>query len=86
LSAAVPLWIAEARRWSESEREAARRECLQVIAERGDEILYRSTRKGRSAEAFNALAKAVALLAFAPGGVRVFGLHFEARPEEAGDA
>ena len=56
--------------------QASRREnMLRFILERGDVILYRE--KGKTARAFNALAEAVAYLAFVPGGVKVFGTRYE---------
>lgn len=79
LSLAVPLWIEAMRNWSEEERMEYGRKCADIVAEKGDVILYRG-KKGESAAAFNALAEGVAALAFAPGGVSIFGLHFEARP------
>lgn len=41
-------------------------------------MLFRSKRKGETADAFNHLAEGIACLAFAPGGVRLFGSHWEA--------
>lgn len=82
LSAAVPLWIGKlkTRQWSElMER---RDKCVEMIASHGDNILYRSKKPGQTAEAFNALAEAIAILSFAPGGVRVFGLEFWASHPE----
>lgn len=49
-----------------------------MIAEHGDNILYRAKRRGDTAAAFNALAEAIAILAFAPGGVTFLGEHYEA--------
>jgi hypothetical protein len=79
LSAAVPLNIAvfQMRPWTELEQLA--KEAAQVVAEKGDRILFRSKKRGETAAAFNKLAEGIAVLAFAPGGVKVFGLHFEAR-------
>jgi hypothetical protein len=48
-----------------------------MVAHHGDNILYRSKKKGESAKAFNALAKGLACLAFAPGGVNAFGGHWQ---------
>ena len=81
LSAAVPLHIAELRRrpWSELQERAA--VAAQVVAEKGDVILYRSKKKGETAAAFNKLAEGLVICAFAPGGVTIFGLHFEAKHE-----
>jgi len=82
LSAAVPLWIEELRRrpWSYVAERA--RACAQEVAEHGDVVMYRSKKKGQSAAAFNRLAEGVACLAFAPGGVKTMGMHFEARHPE----
>ena len=77
LSCAVPLWIMRFKQqpWSYVEQRA--HECAQIIAEKGDIIMFRSKVKGETAKAFNALAEGIACLSFAPGGVTTFGLHFE---------
>lgn len=81
LSAAVPLWIERLRRkpWKYIMERAAF--CGQVVAEKGDIIQFKSKKKGETENAFNHLAEGLACLAFAPGGVRAFGLHFEAKLE-----
>jgi len=43
-----------------------------TLASRGDRLLFRSKKKGETAELFNGLAHAVAVLAFLPGGVTLF--------------
>ncbi len=83
LAVAVPLWIENVRDMPWKEKLERARECSQIVAEKGDVILYKSKKKGETAAAFNALAEGVAILAFAPGGVTVFGMHFEAT-EKAG--
>jgi hypothetical protein len=84
ISAAVPLWIESLKLLPEDELEQLLRdrtpELSEIVACRGDELLFRSNRAGGTAEVFNALAEAVALLAFLPGGVTFAGLSFEARP------
>ena len=50
---------------------------VDIIASEGDNILYPGPRKGDTARAFNALARALAVLAFQPGGVKAFGHHFK---------
>lgn len=45
----------------------------------GDAILYHV--KGETARMMTRLCEAVAVLAFCPGGVTTFGLHFEAHAE-----
>jgi len=50
-----------------------------VLAERGDRLIYRGEEDGETARLFNALARALAVLAFVPGGVPpVFGQSFDA--------
>ncbi len=76
LQAAVPLWIERVRHMTPGQRQARAAELADVITERGDVILYRRARRGESAAAFNALAEALAIGAFQPGGVTVFGSHW----------
>lgn len=78
LQAAVPLWVEiyqRDRSWDQVRDQLPR--CGQMIAEHGDNILFKSKKKGENAAAFNALAEALAILSFAPGGVTFLGLHFE---------
>jgi hypothetical protein len=80
LSGAVPLWAMKIRQEHPSDWDyiKARAEaCSQVIAEHGDNILFKSKKPGETARAFNALAEAIACLSFLPGGVTVFGQHWE---------
>jgi hypothetical protein len=77
LETAVPLWIERWKRRSPKERDARADHCAQVIGEKGDVLQYGG--KG-CAEAFNALAESLALLSFAPGGVRFCDLHWETKP------
>jgi hypothetical protein len=76
LAAAVPLWIAEVRHLTFEQRAARAKICADVTASRGDVILYRSVRRGATAEAFNALAEGLAIAACHPGGVTAFGQHW----------
>ena len=76
LQVAVPMWIHEIRNLSEDGRMTLARECGQAVAEHGDDILYRSPRKGKTAEAFNQLARGLACAAYQPGGVWFNGTHF----------
>lgn len=71
LSAAVPLWQEELKALPWSEVDKLREEAARVIAEKGDVIQFRSKKKGETADAFNHLAKGIAILSFAPGGVSV---------------
>ena len=78
LQLAVPLWIDQLRRqpWEYIQQRAE--VCSQVVAEKGDIILFKSEKKGETAKAFNHLAEGLACLAFVPGGVKIFGGHWEA--------
>jgi len=76
LQAAVPLWILEMRPWTPAARLATAREDGQHIAEHGDDLMFKSKTKGRTAEAFNHLARGLAALAYAPGGVTFAGEHW----------
>jgi hypothetical protein len=78
LQLAVPLWIDQLKSagWDYILQRA--KVCSQIVAEKGDIILFKSSKKGESAAAFNALAEGIACIAFVPGGVNVFGDHWEA--------
>ncbi len=80
LSAAVPLYVVECHeRGGPTAEDIARiRPFAHTLAERGDRLLFRSEKAGETAALFNMLAEAIALLAYAPGGVQCFGQHFEA--------
>ena len=88
LSAAVPLWIHRLKQqpWTEIEKRLP--ELSKVLTEKGDVILFRSDKPGKTAAAFNALAEAMAVLSFVPGGVTAFGQHYEGQhpdPERRGN-
>ena len=84
LSCAVPLCIERARRYTDAEFKQRAELAGAVVAERGDLIQFRGKKPRRTAEAFNALAEGLALLAYRPGGVHFLGMHFEAdQPKEA---
>lgn len=83
LEVAVPMWIDKFKREKvplEKIVEDAH-ELAQVIAEKGDVIQFKSKKRSETGTAFNALAKAIAAMSFMPGGVKVFGLHFESKIE-----
>jgi hypothetical protein len=78
LETTVPLLIADRKmecneltKWDIRQAQ----EMLQTIAAHGDDILYRGK---NTAKAVTALARALALMAFAPGGVTFLDMHFEA--------
>jgi hypothetical protein len=79
LEAAVPLWIERMREVPWEELQKISGDAAQYIAEHGDALMYKT--KGRTAEAFNRLAQALAILSLVPGGVKFLGLHFETKAE-----
>ncbi len=79
LDAAVPLLIRELlEEGGPTEYHYQRvREHGRFLAEHGEAILYR--KQGKTSEAMNKLVESVAVLAFCPGGIRLFGCEFDAR-------
>lgn len=77
LGCAVPLWVMDLRKLPWPEIEKIAHESAQIIAEKGDVILYKSKKKGETAAAFNSLARGLAALSFCPGGVTFLGDHYE---------
>jgi hypothetical protein len=75
LSAAVPLHIEEIRDWTPEQRMEKAQGLAGIIAHKGDQLLYGGP---DCAETFNALALGLACLAYVPGGVKLFGLEFQA--------
>ncbi|WP_326642998.1 hypothetical protein OG884_18450 [Streptosporangium sp. NBC_01755] len=84
LAVVVPLEIDRMRAMNDEQRtqqiaEHASRTVAQLLGEQGDVLLY----GGRGcAETFAVLARGLVCLAWAPGGVTAFGMHFCARHEE----
>lgn len=76
LALAVPLHIEELRHVSPGGRVLIGRDCADEVAARGDSLMFPS-KKGRTAEAFNKLARGLAVAAFQPGGVTFLGQHWE---------
>ena len=80
LAAAVPLHILElyeAGGITQAQFEDAQA-FGQVLGEHGDTLLYGSRKPGETADLFNRLARTIAILAHAQGGVQTFGQHFDA--------
>lgn len=49
----------------------------QLLAEHGDELLFKSNVPGQTAELFNKLAQAIAIMSYSPGGITIFGHKWE---------
>lgn len=83
LQTAVPLWTIRFKDLSWEDLKRIMRESEKVLEESGEFATFAQFKKGETAKAFNAIAKAIAALSFVPQGIDIFGLHFEARHEGA---
>lgn len=79
ISVAVPLRILELQAQGGPSQEQLNRlpEISRNLSEHGDALLYQSKKQGETARLFNDMALAIAILAFAPGGVTIFGRHYQ---------
>jgi hypothetical protein len=77
---AVPLHIIRLKEKGGPDAEDMKKaqETSNILGEHGDILLFGGGKKGEVADQFNRTAHAIAVLAFCPGGVEVFGSHFEA--------
>ena len=53
-------------------------ETADMLGEHGDVLIHGGGKKGQCADLFNRTAHAIAVLAFVPGGVEIFGTRFAA--------
>lgn len=84
LELAVPLWAGELSATPLRQLLAEGPSLARTIGESGDALQF-GGREGRAAEAFNALARALAILSFLPEGVRFCGSHFKnLHPDDRG--
>jgi hypothetical protein len=77
LSAAVPIYILQLKSQdgpTDYQIEQARKRGIA----NADHMMYRSEYPGEAAKLANNLAEVIASLAFAPGGIEIFGHRFEA--------
>jgi hypothetical protein len=87
LCVSVPLWIDWLKRRPLQEVIDRAPLLAEAVASGSDNVLFKSKKLGESGRAFNALAEGLATLAFLPGGVKLFGQHWEAvHPELGGEA
>jgi hypothetical protein len=70
--------------WEEQIQAGRHQELAQIIAEKGDTIMFRGKKKGESAAAFNALAESIAMACLVPGGIRFMGYWWTADPIRKG--
>ena len=76
LSCAVPLHMMEISGWTPEWRTAEATRCANEVAAHGDIMQFKATKKGDTAQAFNDLARGIAILAYQPGGVDFSGQHW----------
>lgn len=81
LSASVPLRIRElqSRGGPNKEDMETMREYAELLGEHGDSLLFKSKKKGETAQMANGLASAVAILSFVPSGITLFDQHWESK-------
>lgn len=81
MGAAVPLWIMQMQEHGGPSEEDLKyaQETSSILGSEGDKLLFRGKKKGETARIFNRTAKAIAVLSFCPGGITIFGQHFEAK-------
>jgi len=84
LSAAVPLHIAELKAKGGPNDEDLKKAVAMsaVLGERADVLMFGAGKKGKKGEVadmFNGTARAIAVLSFMPGGISLFGGHWEAK-------
>lgn len=80
LSATVPflIWELKAKGGpSEQDYDRVRPYALEFGAH-GDNLLFQSKKRGETADVMNKLVEAMAVMAFVPGGVKAFGLYYNA--------
>lgn len=58
----------------------------ETLATQGDNLLYKSKKKGETAALMAQLIRALAVMAYVPGGVTAWGLHFDAGTPDNPDA
>jgi hypothetical protein len=84
LSAAVPLWVLNIQGHGGVNNQDIQksREFSHTLGEKGDVLLFGSKKKGEEADLFNRLAHSIAVLSFCPGGVTLFGQHWETQGQQ----
>jgi len=86
LEIAVPMQIAKLKREGgiSEERIAQLQAYGEDLSGHGEALLYRSRAGGESAARFKQFVEIIAVGAFAPGGITIFGLHFEEKSDGLG--
>ena len=77
LELAVPLWQMKLKNMPWSEALAGIKGASDLIGSKGDILQFGGGKKGEVAKVLNKMAEAIAVLSFLPGGVTLFGQHWE---------
>ena|SRR3990167_8501246 len=87
LEVAVPLHVMQlqARGGPSQEDVDSCAAIAELLGSKGDLLMFRGRKRGETADVFNALARGIAILSFCPGGVTLFGEHWESRKEAGSD-
>ena len=85
LQVAVPLWVDKFWNQPFEELVAQGQKNVAWLSENGDSLMLPGRREGDTAKSFNAVAENLAILSFCPGGVDVFGLHFETKEDHCAE-
>lgn len=80
LQVAVPLHQEELKGVPFGERIKMAKEASKFLCEHGDALMFKQ--KGKTSKAFNRVAEGIAILSMLPGGVDLFGEHWEYREEK----
>lgn len=81
LQTAVPLWIMRFKDVPWEDLKLIMKESERILEESGELAVFAQVKQGQTAKAFNAIARAIAALSFVPGGIEIFGRHFETKYE-----
>ena len=81
LSVAVPLHIGDLKKKGGPDSADFQKATSfsSTLGERGDVLLFGGKKKGEQAELFNKTAFAIAVMSFVPGGISLFGEHWETK-------
>jgi hypothetical protein len=84
LEAAIPLWQMKLKKLPWSEVLSRVKGVADLIGSKGDILQFGGGKKGEVAKVFNRAAEGIAVMSFLPGGVTIFGQHWEDQHPEQG--
>lgn len=78
----VQMAILDVRLWSPERRIEYARARAQTFAEKSDTLMFGSKAKGEVGQLMGELATVIACLSFQPGGVKLFGCHWQSKASQ----